>query len=406
MRTLFLIIFLILIDLYAYQALKVVISNSSLSAKTWSKLLFFSLNILMISFTIAYTSGLIEDWDKVSLTILRSLIFIAYLSKFLVLPFLFIDDVIRGFLHIFDFFKPNQAFNASRSRFLSQFGIFIGAIPLISLTYGIFRNAYRFQLRQTKIKIDQIPSEIIGLKIIQISDIHSGSFLYPEEVNKAVEIINNQSADLVFFTGDLVNNTADEVIPLLPVLSKIKAKYGVYSILGNHDYGDYVRWENSDKKQENLDRLKLYHKELGWQLLTNENRIVNINGKEIGIIGVENFSTHMRFPKYGKLKESFSGVENTSLKLLLSHDPSHWAHEVITEFKDIAITFSGHTHGFQFGVEIPGFIQWSPIQYVYKQWAGLYKNGNQMLYVNRGLGHLGYPGRVGILPEVTLIELV
>ena len=406
MRTLFLIIFLILIDLYAYQALKVVISNSSLSAKTWSKLLFFSLNILMISFTIAYTSGLIEDWDKVSLTILRSLIFIAYLSKFLVLPFLFIDDVIRGFLYIFDFFKPNQAFNASRSRFLSQFGIFIGAIPLISLTYGIFRNAYRFQLRQTKIKIDQIPSELIGLKIIQISDIHSGSFLYPEEVNKAVEIINNQSADLVFFTGDLVNNTADEVIPLLPVLSKIKAKYGVYSILGNHDYGDYDRWENSDKKQENLDRLKLYHKELGWQLLTNENRIVNINGKEIGIIGVENFSTHMRFPKYGKLKESFSGVENTSLKLLLSHDPSHWAHEVITEFKDIAITFSGHTHGFQFGVEIPGFIQWSPIQYVYKQWAGLYKNGNQMLYVNRGLGHLGYPGRVGILPEVTLIELV
>lgn len=406
MRTLFLIIFLILIDLYAYQALKVVISNSSLSAKTWSKLLFFSLNILMISFTIAYTSGLLEDWDKVSLTILRSLIFIAYLSKFLVLPFLFIDDVIRGFLYIFDFFKPNQAFNASRSRFLSQFGIFIGAIPLISLTYGIFRNAYRFQLRQSKIKIDQIPSELIGLKIIQISDIHSGSFLYPEEVNKAVEIINNQSADLVFFTGDLVNNTADEVIPLLPVLSKIKAKYGVYSILGNHDYGDYVRWENSDKKQENLDRLKLYHKELGWQLLTNENRIVNINGKEIGIIGVENFSTHMRFPKYGKLKESFSGVENTSLKLLLSHDPSHWAHEVITEFKDIAITFSGHTHGFQFGVEIPGFIQWSPIQYVYKQWAGLYKNGNQMLYVNRGLGHLGYPGRVGILPEVTLIELV
>lgn len=406
MRTFFLIIFLILIDLYAYQALKVVISNSSLSVKTWSKLLFFSLNILMISFTIAYTSGLLEDWDKVSLTILRSLIFIAYLSKFLVLPFLFIDDVIRGFLYIFDFFKPNQAFNASRSRFLSQFGIFIGAIPLISLTYGIFRNAYRFQLRQTKIKIDQIPSELIGLKIIQISDIHSGSFLYPEEVNKAVEIINNQSADIIFFTGDLVNNTADEVIPLLPVLSKIKAKYGVYSILGNHDYGDYVRWENNDKKQENLDRLKLYHKELGWQLLTNENRIVNINGKQIGIIGVENFSTHMRFPKYGKLKESYSGVENTSLKLLLSHDPSHWAHEVITEFKDIAITFSGHTHGFQFGVEIPGFIQWSPIQYVYKQWAGLYKNGNQMLYVNRGLGHLGYPGRVGILPEVTLIELV
>lgn len=406
MRTLFLIIFLIFIDLYAYQALKVVISNSSLSVKTWTKLIFFSLNILMISFTFAYTSGLLDEWDKVSLTILRSLVFIAYLSKFLVLPFLLIDDIFRIFQLIIDYFKPTQAFNPSRSRFLSQFGIFIGSIPLISLTYGIFRNAYRFQLRQTKIKIDQIPPELLGLKIIQISDIHSGSFLYPNEVNKAVEIINNQDADLVFFTGDLVNNTADEVIPLIPVLSKIKAKYGVFSILGNHDYGDYVRWESIEKKQENLNRLKMYHQELGWQLLTNENSIVKINGKEIGIIGVENFSTHMRFPKYGKLKESFSGVENTSLKLLLSHDPSHWAHEVITEFKDIAITFSGHTHGFQFGIEIPGFIQWSPIQYVYKQWAGLYKKGNQMLYVNRGLGHLGYPGRVGILPEVTLIELV
>lgn len=406
MRTLFLIIFLIFIDLYAYQALKVVISNSTVSVKTWSKIIFFSVNILMISFTLAYTSGLLEDWDKVTLTILRSLIFITYFSKFLILPFLLIDDIFRGFQWIIDYIKPTQAFNPSRSRFLSQFGLFIGAIPLISLTYGMFRNAYRFKLRHSKIKIDQLPGELTGLKIIQISDIHSGSFLYPEEVNKAVEIINNQHPDLIFFTGDLVNNTADEVIPLLPVLSKIKAKYGVFSILGNHDYGDYVRWESQEKKQENLNRLKQYHKELGWQLLTNENRIVSVNGKQIGIVGVENFSTHMRFPKYGKLKESYAGVENTHLKLLLSHDPSHWSHEVVTAFKDIAITFSGHTHGFQFGVEIPGFIQWSPIQYVYKQWAGLYKKENQMLYVNRGLGHLGYPGRVGILPEITLLELV
>jgi predicted MPP superfamily phosphohydrolase len=251
-----------------------------------------------------------------------------------------------------------------------------------------------------------LPEALSGLKIVQISDIHSGSFLYPESVQKAVEIINQQHADLIFFTGDLVNNTADEVIPLLPILSKIKATYGVFSILGNHDYGDYVRWDSPEKKQENLNQLKRYHKELGWQLLTNANRIVSIHGKQIGIVGVENYSTHMRFPKYGNLQASFSGIENTHLKLLLSHDPSHWAHEVITQFKDIAITFSGHTHGFQFGVEIPGIIQWSPIQYVYKQWAGLYKNGNQMLYVNRGLGHLGYPGRVGILPEITLIELV
>lgn len=406
MRIFFLIIFLISVDLYAYQALKVVFSNQSLSAKTWSKAVFFSLNILMISFSVSYTSGLLADWDKVVLTLLRSLVFITYISKFLVLPFLFIDDIFRTFQWIIDYFKPNESFNPSRSRFLSQFGLFIGAIPLISLTYGIFRNAYRFQLRKTQVSIEGISTQLLGLKIIQISDIHSGSFLYPEEVKKAVDIINDQEADLVFFTGDLVNNTADEVVPILPILKKIKAKYGVFSVLGNHDYGDYVQWENAEKKQGNLNQLKQYHKELGWTLLTNEHNVVEINGKKVGIIGVENYSTHMRFPKYGKLKESFEGVENTDLKLLLSHDPSHWAHEVVTEFKDIAITFSGHTHGFQFGIEIPGFIQWSPIQYVYKQWAGLYKKGNQMLYVNRGLGHLGYPGRVGILPEVTLIEIV
>lgn len=406
MRIFFLVIFLISVDLYAYQALKVVFANQSLSAKTWSKAVYFSLNILMISFSVAYTSGFLADWDKVVLTLLRSLVFITYLSKFLVLPFLFIDDIIRLLQWVIDYFKPNELFNSSRSRFLSQFGLFIGAIPLISLTYGIFRNAYRFQLRKTQVNIKGISTQLLGLKIIQISDIHAGSFLYPNEVKKAVDIINDQEADLVFFTGDLVNNTADEVVPLLPILKNIKAKYGVFSVMGNHDYGDYVPWENAEKKQANLNQLKQYHKELGWSLLTNEHNVVEINGKKVGIIGVENYSTHMRFPKYGKLKESYAGVENTDLKLLLSHDPSHWSHEVLTEFKDIAITFSGHTHGFQFGIEIPGIIQWSPIQYVYKQWAGLYKKGNQMLYVNRGLGHLGYPGRVGILPEVTLIEIV
>jgi predicted MPP superfamily phosphohydrolase len=405
MRILFLIAFLIFIDLYVFQAIKVAISGSSLTFKTWFKFIFFGLSILMIAFSVAYISGFLAEWDKISLTLLRSFIFITYFSKFLVLPFLLIDDILRGFLWIVDFFKPNQTFSASRFRFLSQFGLFIGAIPLVSLTYGMFRNAYRFQLRKTIIKPESLPAELLGLKIVQISDIHAGSFLFPREVEKAVSLINSQDADLVFFTGDLVNNTADEVVPLLPILGEIKAKYGVFSILGNHDYGDYVRWESDEKKQENLDLLKKYHKDLGWKLLTNEHRVVQVNGKEIGIIGVENFSTHMRFPKYGNLKNSYAGVEQTSFKILLSHDPSHWTHEVLPDFRDIALTLSGHTHGFQFGVEIPGFIKWSPIQYVYKQWAGLYQQGNQMLYVNRGLGHLGYPGRVGILPEITLIEL-
>ncbi len=218
-------------------------------------------------------------------------------------------------------------------------------------------------------------------------------------------MINATDPDLVFFTGDLVNDRADEMDDFMDVFDKIRARHGVYSVLGNHDYGDYAEWETPAAKQQNLEKLKRIHGQLGWNLLLNDNRMLTINGQAVAVIGVENYSTHPRFPKLGDLPRAHQGTENARLKLLLSHDPSHWQDEVTTLFKDIAITFSGHTHGFQFGVEIPGFLKWSPVQYVYKQWAGLYQQGTQYLYVNRGLGFIGYPGRVGILPEVTLLEL-
>jgi predicted MPP superfamily phosphohydrolase len=202
-----------------------------------------------------------------------------------------------------------------------------------------------------------------------------------------------------------VNNRAEEMEPFLDVFDKIRAKHGVYSVLGNHDYGDYVPWSSPEEKAANLDTLKGMQAQMGWKLLLNEHQLLNIRGEQVAVIGVENYSTHMRFPKYGDLKRAVQGTEEARLKLLLSHDPSHWESQVITEHPDIDLTFSGHTHGMQCGVEIPGWFKWSPVQYVYKQWAGLYRQGRQHLYVNRGLGFLGYPGRVGILPEITVLEL-
>jgi predicted MPP superfamily phosphohydrolase len=267
------------------------------------------------------------------------------------------------------------------------------------------RNPYRYRLFREQVRIPGLPDALQGLKIVQISDIHSGSFLHKEPVRNAVDLINAQEPDLVFFTGDLVNNKAEEAQPFVDVFDKINARYGAYSVLGNHDYGDYVRWGTESEKVANMDLLKDTHRRIGWDLLLNEHRTLEVNGAKVAVIGVENYSTHPRFPKYGDLKQATEGLGAADLKLLLSHDPSHWEGEVTDDYQDIAITFSGHTHGMQFGVEIPGWIKWSPIKYVYKQWAGLYQSGRQFLYVNRGLGYLGYPGRVGILPEVTLIEL-
>lgn len=239
---------------------------------------------------------------------------------------------------------------------------------------------------------------------MQISDIHSGSFASREPLLKALKIIKEQNADVIFFTGDLVNNLSLETDDYVDIFKEIKAPMGVFSTLGNHDYGDYMQWNSKEEKIKNLDRLKSVHAQSGWKLLMNEHQVLQRGEDKIAVIGIENWGAHMHFPKYGDMKKAYSGAEQYPVKLLLSHDPSHWDAQVRKEYGDIDITFSGHTHGFQFGIEIPGF-RWSPSQYVYKQWAGLYNEGKQYLYVNRGLGFLGYPGRVGILPEITVMEL-
>jgi predicted MPP superfamily phosphohydrolase len=282
----------------------------------------------------------------------------------------------------------------------------MSVLPFTSFIYGMVKGAFDYKVHRIKVVLPNLPSDFNGIKIVQISDIHLGSFVSTKPLEEAVNIILQQNADVIFFTGDLVNNESTETLQFIDVLSKIKAPMGVYSTLGNHDYGDYVTWETTAAKEKNLQDLKDVHAQLGWKLLMNEHIALKKGDSEIALLGIENWGGNLNFPKYGDMKKAHSETEKYPVKLLLSHDPSHWNMQVTKEYKDIDITFSGHTHGFQFGIEIPGLIKWSPSQFVYKQWAGLYSRDNQYLYVNRGLGFLGYPGRVGIMPEITVMELI
>jgi predicted MPP superfamily phosphohydrolase len=273
-----------------------------------------------------------------------------------------------------------------------------------TLIYG-FGNKYRYQVTRVPVKSPSLPEAFRGLKIVQISDIHSGSFNDKKAVQKGVEKILKEEPDLILFTGDLVNNKADEMDEYRDLFAQLRAPLGVYSVLGNHDYGDYVKWDTEEQKIANLNALKKVHADMGWRLLMNEHVVLERDGAQIALLGVENWGAKASFPKYGQLDRAYAGAEKYPFKILMSHDPSHWDAQVRKEYSDIDLMLSGHTHGMQFGVEIPGF-RWSPVQYIYNQWAGLYDDGKQKLYVNRGYGFLGYPGRVGILPEITVLELV
>jgi hypothetical protein len=266
------------------------------------------------------------------------------------------------------------------------------------------KGKYKYQVRRVTIAFKYLPEAFHNFTITQVSDIHSGSFDDAHEVSRGVELANSQNSDIFFFTGDLVNNIADEMKPWMDTFSKFHAPYGKFSILGNHDYGDYMQWESKEAKIKNLERLKEIHKEIGFKLLLNEIAIIEKDGQQIALIGVENWGKR-GFTKYGNLNKALNGVDDNSFKILLSHDPSHWDAEVINHEKHIHLTLAGHTHGMQFGVEVPGF-KWSPVQYIYPEWAGLYEKNDKYIYVNRGFGFIGYPGRVGIYPEITVIKLV
>ncbi len=404
MRFLLLLGFLIFIELYAFQALRLLTAEWSPWLRSAATAVYWSFPFLALGLYFWAQHGSLSQPWKGLFTVLRAVVVIAYVSKLLIVAFVLLDDLRRLMWKGAHLAGWVPEFDAGRSRFLSQVGILLGLAPLATLTYGITRR-HAYQVRRVRVPVKALPPGLEGLRIVQISDIHSGSFTDNHSVEEAVRLINAQQPDLVFFTGDLVNTRAEEALPFVRVFRRIQARYGVYSILGNHDYGDYYRWPSPEAKAANLRLLEdIHRKQLGWDLLRNEHRSIQIGGATLDIIGVDNYSALKRFQKYGDLAKAHRGTQG-QLKLLLSHDPTHWKLQVLPEFPDIAITFSGHTHGMQFGIDIPGWIKWSPAQYVYEQWAGLYQQGEQYLYVNRGLGYLAYPGRVGILPEITVMEL-
>ncbi|MFM7015034.1 MAG: metallophosphoesterase [Bacteroidota bacterium] len=412
---LFLVALILIIDVYVYQAFKFTLRNTSDYSQKISSIIFWSFTAFSIGVVLSTMIWDLQTWPKFIRTYFTAFVFIIMISKLLILIFMLVDDLTRfvrwSYSKLFPTKQMADVSNSNvlpqgitRSDFLVRLGIFAGSLPFISLLYGMAKGATDYHVRKVKLKLPNLPKGFHGYKMVQISDIHSGSFVSQEPLNRAVGIINGLNPDIILFTGDLVNNRNDEVIEHKPALSKLKSKHGVISILGNHDYGDYVLWESDAAKKQNLQSLINHHKEMGWDILLDEHRILENNGDKISLIGVQNWSTHLRFPKYGSMKKATKDIAYADFNILLSHDPSHWRGEIISDYPKVDLMLAGHTHGFQFGIEIPYF-RWSPVQYIYKEWAGLYQEGHQYLYVNRGLGFLGYPGRVGILPEITLFEL-
>jgi predicted MPP superfamily phosphohydrolase len=405
----FIVAIMLVLDFYVFQALKVVAPATprwrlSVFLFYW----FLSVTCLLVLFMMPNVNY--QAWPKLIRTYLFAIIVGLFFSKLIASIFLALDDVRRGSMWILGKLFSNPSLSVSqsstgitRSTFMSWMGLAMGGGLFATLLYG-FNNKYRYQLRKVQMSFERLPGMFRGLRITHISDIHSGSFTDRLAVQKGIEKILDAQPDLILFTGDLVNDRADEMNEYKELFARLKAPLGVYSILGNHDYGDYVRWESPQAKAENLERLKSVHAEMGWRLLMNEHVVIEKDGGRIALLGIENWSAKGNFPKYGKMEEAYRGTEAYPFRILMSHDPSHWEAEVQKKYPDIDLMLSGHTHGMQFGVEIPGW-RWSPVQYVYRQWAGLYETAQQKLYVNRGFGFLGYPGRVGILPEITLIEL-
>jgi len=367
--------------------------------------------ILLLSCIIAGFFVAFAEWNIALRTLIPGVIFILFVFKILPFIFLLIADMLRLFsFGIQSFIHSGTRWqDVVRMRWLQLTGWVAGTLFLILMILGMAWWNYDFRVKQQEIILPELPASFEGLKIVQISDIHLGSWACKEELRRAVEIVNSQHPDIIFFTGDMANYTTLDVLPFEEILTHLKAPYGIFTILGNHDYGAYVKWPSEEAKEQDMKDLVSFYHRLGWKLLLNEHSILRKGDDSIAILGVQNWGKAHRFQKLGDIPAAQKGAENMSVQLLLSHDPSFWDSVICHQFRNIDITFSGHTHGFQFGIECCG-IRWSPAQYLYKQWAGLYEkpvpgSHPQYIYVNRGLGSLGYPGRIGILPEITVFTL-
>ena len=392
-----------LIEWYAFQVIRTLTQNKWALGLYWASVVLIFGNSFWHFFTLDRSVGYSH---AISLSIGFFISLFAF--QLVLVLFLLLEDLVRIPQGLFQYLKSktteNNTFLPNRRKFISQIALGLGAIPLASLLYGMFKGKYNYKVLSYTLEYEDLPEAFEGFTITQISDLHCGSFDNPEKVAYGVELINNQKSDLLLFTGDLVNNRSEEARPWIGLFSKIEASYGKYSILGNHDYGDYAQWDSEQAKDKNMKDLFEIHKEMGFDLLLNENRILKKGEDEISLIGVENWGTG-RFKKAGDLKKSVENIDSKDFKILMTHDPSHWEAEVLPHPFPFQLTLSGHTHGMQFGIEIPGWIKWSPSKWRYKQWAGIYEKQKQRLNVNRGFGFLAYPGRIGIWPEITVITL-
>lgn len=390
-------IFLFL-EVYIYQAIKTLTDNFWIRTGYW-------VVSLIIYGIFAYEVTHINRADRTTTRaqIMISLFLVFILPKIFIVLFLLIDDIVRTGGYLIGLAKPTENFFPERRKFLSLAGLGLGGVLSALFIDGITFGKYRHKVRRVRMNFTNLPKSFKGYKIVQISDVHSGSFSDPNKLEHAINLINEQNPDLVLFTGDMVNNVAEEFKPFIPLFSKIKAKDGKFAVLGNHDYGDYVDWESASAKKQNLETLIDYERQAGFDMLRNEHRIIEKNGEKLYILGVENWGLKP-FPQFGRLDDALKDVPESAPKILMSHDPTHFDYVVKKHPGNIHLTLSGHTHGMQFGLDLKN-IKWSPVQYRYPKWADLYESEGKMLYVNRGFGVLGYPGRVGVLPEITLFEL-
>ncbi len=401
-----------LLDLYVFQALKTVSQQGSDRGRQAIYISYWVVSFFTIATMLSFPYLQFLQTSKIFRNYVFAILIGLFLAKFIGSLFFVADDIRRGALLLMNKIFPlsgaqymgPEGQGIPRSTFLSWLGLGLGGTLFGTLLFG-FGNKYNYQVKKIKLSFKNLPAAFKGMRMVHISDIHSGSFQDIRAVNKGIDLILKQQPDLIVFTGDLVNDRATEMEPYQNSFGRLTAPLGVFSTLGNHDYGDYVQWPTAQAKVDNLEALKKVHANMGWRLLMNEHVVLEKKGEKIALLGIENWGAKARFPKYGKMDLAHPGTENIPFKILLSHDPSHWDAQILPEYPGIDLMLSGHTHGMQFGLENPYF-KWSPVQWMYKQWAGLYEQGAQKLYVNRGYGFIGYPGRVGILPEITVIELV
>ena len=392
-------VIIVLLEVYAFQAIKT-ITKSKVIRYSW---LFVSIavyaNFAYVALTYDRTQGQTPQFQMAMGILLTVLI-----PKLVVLIFMFGEDIYRWILKLISAVTSgNTTPLAGRRKFVSQISLGLAAIPFMSFIYGIVQGKYNYKVLKYQLTFKDLPEAFDGFTITQISDIHSGSFTNKEKIQYGVDLINEQKSDIMLFTGDIVNNKADEMDNWIAVFDKLEAKEGKYSILGNHDYGDYMDWDNPQDKIDNFQKVKDIHKNIGFDLLLDEHRYIEKDGQKIALLGVENWGKG--FNKAGDLQRAAAGIQKEDFKILMSHDPSHWEEKVKKDPFNYQLTLSGHTHGLQMGIEIPGWFKWSPSKYAYKQWAGLYKEADRVINVNRGFGYHAFPGRVGIWPEITVIEL-